>query len=101
LLRNPHRLVVTEVSDGPFGRDPLTDINSSGPVGNVDAVKVQPLAVLGNQTTVTTALIEGLDPSVDHYFPREPWRSTDTISRAVVAASRPLLFSSFAERSSA
>lgn len=92
---------MAEVSDGPLGRDPLTDINRSGAVGNVDTVKVQPLAVVGNQTTVAAVIVEGLDTSVDHHYPREPWRSTDTISRAVVAASRPLLFSSFAERSSA
>ena len=92
---------MTEVSDGPLGHDPRPDVNGSGPVGDVNAVKIEPLAVVANETTVTTALIEGLDGGLDHHYPSDPWRSTDTISSAVVAASRPLLFSSLAERSSA
>jgi hypothetical protein len=67
LLRYLHRLVVTEVPDGPISRHPFAEPNGSGSVSDVDAVKVQPLAVLGDQTTVTAALVEGLDTSVQHH----------------------------------
>jgi hypothetical protein len=93
---------VTSVSNAATSRHSLVEFDASRAVDNVHAVKVKVPAVVGPKRPVTAVIVEGFNPAVKHrYEPSEPWRSTDTISSAVVAASRPLLFSSLAERTNA
>jgi hypothetical protein len=71
-------------------------------VDDVDAVEEETLSGLVGQVAVAAPIVEVLDDADDHAQPAsEPWRSTDTISTAVRADSRPLLVSSGSERTSA
>jgi hypothetical protein len=93
---------MTETSDVATSRDDCAQCDVPTSVGDVDAVKVESFAFTGANQSVAAVFVEHLDETLQHrYDPKEPWRSTDTISRAVVAASRPLFSSSFDERSSA
>lgn len=90
------------MADATARRDRFADGDASGSVGDAHAVEVETFAVIRTHQSVATMVAERLDPTLHRrYEPSDPCRSTDTISSAVVAASRPLLFSSFAERSSA